>query len=74
MMARGRGVARRGASGASGEGQRGYPRFPVDGGPGRSAAGQTGGPFLIAGLLPLLIELSRVSQLTAEGFGMGAGP
>ena len=49
-------------------------RFPVDGGPERAAAGQAGGPFLIAGLLPLLVELSRVSQLPAEGFGMGAGP
>jgi hypothetical protein len=49
-------------------------RFPVEGGPGRAAAGQAGAPFLFAGLLPTLLELSRVSQLPAGGFGMGAGP
>ena len=72
MMARGRGKkpARKAASSGGVE----KVKFPVDGGPERAAAGQAGGPFLIAGLLPLLVELSRVSQLTADGFGMGPGP
>ena len=66
-------AAKRGARIVAGKGVE-KVRFPVDGGPDRAAAGQAGGPFLIAGLLPLLVELSRVSQLTSSGFGMGPGP
>ena len=38
-------------------------KFPVDGGPERAAAGQAGGPFLIAGLLPSAAN----AQTTASG-------
>ena len=38
-------------------------RFPVDGGPGRSAAGQQGVGLLLAGVLPTFVEISRVMGL-----------
>lgn len=38
-------------------------RFPVDGGPGRSAAGQQGAGLLLAGFFPTILEISRVMNL-----------
>ena len=54
----------------SGKGRYGVEkvRFPVDGGPERPAAGSAANGLIFAGLLPTILELSRVSQIGWNGF------